>query len=423
MNIVTKFSQSILVGMRMAVAEMQSHKLRSALSMLGVLLGVASLVAMLTLIGGVDVFIKDKMGKWAGMLWIWKKSAPTNIQEIQTSRSPGLRLSDGTFLSKNSQDIKTLYKSIQRQGKIIVAGGNEWTTIKGFNKEAFLENLTDVKVGQGKWLSDCDFRTGTKRCIVSWDLANSIAQLLQTSGRDPKEILDCDITFGQTRLRIVGTFKPKDKNIEPWQLRKSVVIPILTMQNCITGMDPDPGVINLLVSDPENIKIQSQRIANTLISKHRGVLDFEYKTADWSENFRTMLSNISLFMSIVSIISLVVGGLGIMNVMLSSISERLHEIGIRKALGAQNTQIFIQFITESITLCIIGGSTGAIFGCIPLLFSDSISKATDGSIVPTILPLHMMYAAIIIFFVGFLFGLYPALKATRLNPIEALRYE
>jgi putative ABC transport system permease protein len=109
--------------------------------------------------------------------------------------------------------------------------------------------------------------------------------------------------------------------------------------------------------------------------------------------------------------------------MLSSIAERIHEIGVRKALGAKTLQVFVQFVAETTTLSFAGGAVGVALGCIPLLFKDAIKKSTEGAISPTILPQHALLVFAIIAGVGILFGLYPAVKASRMDPVEALRYE
>ncbi len=128
-------------------------------------------------------------------------------------------------------------------------------------------------------------------------------------------------------------------------------------------------------------------------------------------------------MGLISVISLLVGGLSIMNVMLSSISERIKEIGIRKSLGATSIDIFVQFLTESLTLCVIGGAAGSLVGILPVFFKESVKASTQGAVEPTIYIAHFMYVFIIIVGLGVIFGLYPAFKASRMDPIDALRYE
>jgi putative ABC transport system permease protein len=210
---------------------------------------------------------------------------------------------------------------------------------------------------------------------------------------------------------------------KPWQLRRVVILPIRAMQNYLVGFDPDPGIVQVRLKDPEMVKEDAERISATLKARHRGVMDFEYRTADRLDEVMGMLRNATLLIMILSTISLTVGGLSIMNVMLSSISERVREIGVRKALGASDLQIFVQFITESVALSCIGGCVGAALGTLPLFFKGAIQRSTDGSIIPTILPEHVLYVSLVIIGVGVFFGLYPAIKASRMNPIDALRYE
>jgi putative ABC transport system permease protein len=201
------------------------------------------------------------------------------------------------------------------------------------------------------------------------------------------------------------------------------MVPIKTMMYRISGTDPDPGVVQVQLNSADNVKENSRRVASTLMEKHRGVEDFEYRTAEWLDEISSMLNNVSLLMGILSLLSLSAGGLSIMNVMLSSISERIREIGTRKALGADNYQIFVQFITETVTLSITGGVFGVIIGSAPLLFKEAILRSTDGVIEPTILLSHLLFIVSLIVGIGVIFGLYPAIKAYRMNPVDALRYE
>jgi putative ABC transport system permease protein len=195
------------------------------------------------------------------------------------------------------------------------------------------------------------------------------------------------------------------------------------MRRLVTGTDPQPGSVRVLVHDPKKIAESLRGIVPVLRTRHRGADDFEIRTADWVDETRRMLDNAALLMGIVSVISLLVGGLSIMNVMLSSISERIHEIGVRKALGAKRLQIFVQFTVETVTLSCMGGAVGMVLGLTPLLFRKAISTSTDGAIEPTLYLTHLFGVFGVVVLFGVIFGLYPALKASRMNPVDALRYE
>jgi putative ABC transport system permease protein len=277
----------------------------------------------------------------------------------------------------------------------------------------------------GRILNDIDFENELPVCIISWEIADRIRKKIAMNGTsaDKFSFVGKVCTYNQQNFRIVGVFGPRDPDFKPRQLRRCVFIPVGAIQKYMTGDNPDPGTVRLMVKEPKTILDQAKKITKDLISLHRGAEDFEYRTADWLEEMSRMLSNVALLMSIISVISLLVGGMSIMNVMLSSIAERIHEIGVRKALGAKNSQIFIQFLVESITLCLVGGSAGGVVGLAPLLFKEAIKKSTQGAIEPTLLASHLVFVILIVTVVGIVFGLYPAIKAGKMNPVDALRYE
>ncbi len=418
-----KIIQSILVGFRMSFIEMASHKLRSLLSILGVMLGVASLVAMLTLIAGIDVFLNEKMGRWAGSIWIREIRDPPDDQKISWSRSPSLRYSDGRYLEKFAKDVKHFYPAIERRGEIHVAGRKERGGLKGVDITSLENDLENMHLSKGRPFSDDDYKKGTRVCLISWELKERLQRQMTMNHFEDTTVISRDLLYKNVRMKIIGIFSPDDPDFKPWHLRRRVFVPITTMQKHITGYDPHPGYLWMAVKDAKNILTQAANISRVLKVRHRGVEDFEFRTAEWLEEIRTMLNNISLLMTVVSVIALLVGGLSIMNVMLSSISERIYEIGIRKALGAQTLQIFIQFITETVTLSITGGTFGVFLGMLPMAFREGIKQSTEGAVEPTVVVIHLIYVFCIIVGVGIVFGLYPAIKASRMNPIEALRYE
>jgi putative ABC transport system permease protein len=418
-----KIIQSIIVGIKMSFLEMTSHVLRSILSILGVMLGVASLVSMLTLVGGVNKFLHEKMGHWAGSVWFWMLREPPSDQDrLIWSRSPKLHFSDGIYLENKSEDVSNFYTFIQRYGPVYISGKRDKSQIKGVDRFSLEDDLRNARISKGRTISDEEFNNAKMVCLISWMLEERILNKLNEKDTN-STLIGQKCVYNNKYFTIVGVFEPEDPDFKPRHLRRSIFVPVSAMQKYVTGLDPNPGSIRLSVKDPAKLHESTENIARILKSHHRGVEDFEYRAAEWLEEIRNMLLNASLLMTIVAVISLIVGGLSIMNVMLSSISERIYEIGIRKALGAKGLQIFIQFITESTILSFCGGFLGITLGTLPLFFKESIKKSTDGSVEPTLLLTHVIFVCCIIMIVGIIFGLYPAVKASRMNPIEALRYE
>lgn len=420
-NLIKVLVRSVIVGFKMALIEMGTHLLRSILSMTGVMLGVASLMIMLTLIGGIDVFLNVKMVKWVGSVWFWKKAEPTMEEKITWSRSRGMRLSDADYLKENSSLVKDVPLVITRHIDIPFKNESMLCVVRGLNMQSLVLDTDNIYIANGRWLDQNDLNMASRNCVISEEVAKNLIKNYALKSID--NVTGTTLTVRNVQLTVVGYFKFKDKNHQPWHLQKGIIIPLQTMIDRISGADPDPGTIMVQLNTAEDVKQNASRVATTLVEKHRGVEDFEYRTAEWLDQITSMLNNVSLLMGIISFLSLVAGGLSIMNVMLSSISERIREIGTRKALGADNYQVFVQFITETVTLSITGGLFGVILGSTPLLFKEAIYRSTDGVIEPTILISHLLFIVTLIISIGVLFGLYPAIKACRMNPVEALRYE
>ncbi len=415
---------TIKAGMMTAFIEMKSHKLRSLLSMIGVLLGVASLVAMLTLVGGIKVFLNEEMGDMAGTVWIIPREEIPQGMRGSWSRSEGLKLSDGSYLDESDR-VKQYVNRVERWGGCRIAGKKAKARLSGVDSISYAEEMKEAYVGRGRTITPDEYENGVPVCLISWKMEERIKERLQSAhgSRRDMDLLGQWLTMQGVRFKIIGIIEPNEREYAYWELRRTVLTPIKAVQKRMSGLNPNPGHLELKLRDWKDLPKEISYLTTLLKMPHRGVEDFQIQTADWLEEITSMLNNVSILMTIISAISLFAGGLSIMNVMLSSISERIQEIGTRKALGARNSQIFIQFIVETLTLSITGGAFGVVLGMIPLFFKEEIRKSTDGAIIPTILPEHLLFVAFIIVFIGIFFGLYPAVKAAKMNPIDALRYE
>jgi len=238
---------------------------------------------------------------------------------------------------------------------------------------------------------------------------------------DKRVLIGQSVRFRGTDLKIVGVFAPDDRRYASLELGHSVFMPALTMKKHFEGYDPNLQTLRLSV-DPESHEVTTAEMREGLIAKHRGVEDFDYVVSDWVASVKRMLANVTLLICTVSLMTFFAGSVSIMNVMLCGLSERIRDIGIHKTLGASRLCIFVQFMAESITLSFLGGLLGGVVGILPIFFKDEIRASTQGVVQPVLYWNYVAICLIVFCLVGFVSGVYPALKAAKLAPVDALRY-
>jgi putative ABC transport system permease protein len=295
----------------------------------------------------------------------------------------------------------------------VVAGNLNWNTgIYGGNTEYFL--IRDWKIRSGEFFTEVDVKAGSKVCLIG----RTVELELFPDG-DP---VGQTIRIGNLPFKVIGTLAPKGQNTMGMDQDDIIVAPFTTVQRKVLRQD-HVGTILMSAIRQNKIIAAQQEVTELLRIRHRLAEwqddDFTVRTQTDIATAATATTDImtSLLGSIASV-SLLVGGIGIMNIMLVSVTERTREIGVRMSIGARRRDILGQFLTEAITLSILGGLIGVAVG---LIASNLISGLAGWVIL--ISPDSVVLAFLFAILVGVFFGFYPAQKASRLNPIEALRYE
>jgi ABC-type antimicrobial peptide transport system permease subunit len=401
-----------------ALVEVRVNRARTILQTLGVILGVASLVAVQGLSDSgrrQSVKFFDEFGGLKKIL-VLNKPLKDRVQTAQMLKSHGL----------DWEDVEALRREIPFATQVDpIAEDTLLIRTPTYHKEREIVGVTpDYQAvykffpARGRFLIDDDLAS-MSRVVV---LGDSAARLY-FGNEDP---LGKTLYIGDAGFRVVGLLRRKefyfnegDRNALEW-MNRLTIIPITAMYARFTG-DPDKKVnyINVMVDKIANNKKATEAIKKVLYRRHNGVGDFEVINRE--ERMRQREQNDLIFDYIflaTGIVSLIVGGIVIMNIMMASLRERIREVGVRKAIGAKGLDVAIQFLVESVLVTLIGGIAGLPLG---ILFCTGITALIGNPAVIT--PRMAAISVLASVGVGLFFGLYPAIKAARLNPVEALRYE
>lgn len=405
----------LYMGVASGCREVLAHKLRSFLTLFGIVLGAAALVGMLGVVKGL-------LRGWETMIYetggIERISVhTTRAPEYQREKAP---LSPGRTLN-DVDAIRTAVPLAQRvTAEVTIPGGARLyfqgramsLGVRGVLPETFIMDRFDV--AQGRLIGDLDLEFQTQVVV----LGASIADSLFPRGIDP---LGRVITINAQPFTVVGVLK--DYRLGGGGGRVSsknsaVFIPLTTAQT-LYRIDERVDTLNVQLADVADMAQAQDQILNVLTHTHRGIQDVRLETReDLLQSFEKQRDSYMYSLGGVALIGLIVGGVGIMNVMLASISERIREIGVRRALGAKRIDIFVQILAESLTLAITGGLLGVVasIGLIKLL--EKVVVETNR---PELSPVALAIGIVSSGAVGILAGLYPAIRASLLSPVEALR--
>ena len=461
---------SLLVVFQIGIREVAAHKFRSVLSMLGIVLGVSSLIATMALTRGMEEGTRTFMQQLGGLeLVTIAEKNPSSLKMDFANLSPGLTLRDAQVIRESASLISHVSPEIAINSLVSSfgqSGTRERRMIRGIYPDHFVIRMHQI--GAGRFLSDLDVQRGA-RCVV---LGNTVATqlwpeasiesligktvLIGTSPFEVVGVLDFYQSEEQARIRRSGKTSMRWR-WDPFRIKnETVLIPFTTlfhefrsgvvsdekpnsnkgndsaeskksnatMESSKTNESIDSIELEALivrVQDLEYFRPALDQLRKLLDITHRGVDDFDFETReDWFDRVESSVRAARLSGGLISAISLIVGGIGIMNIMLASISERVREIGIRMAVGARPRDIFLQIITEGMFISLIGAflGIGASLGLIEIL---KLISPTEN--VPLLSWDGVLFSVVFALLAGLLSGIYPGLKAARLDPISALRYE
>jgi putative ABC transport system permease protein len=408
---------SLWFGTYAGLREMRVQPLRSALSMTGVGLAIAAVTAIFSINGGLQAVVKDAANSMGGPgRFMVRSQEAANAQEaFQFSRSQGLRPIDGNRLQAlHPNELKAMKSwGTWAQGN---SGGSPLRVYLNGIDEDYLQQILQVTVTQGRTFEEGEFLRGDPVAMIGWTLAEDLGKRLAAHG---KPLVGSTLFMNGVRYQIIGSFK-MEKGMS-WRYASAALVPWHTAERFHMGASTTTNGIQLQASSPDSMDDLVARVSASMKSLHRGSEDFTFQLFNFIKEFSSMITNITLLFSFVAALSLGVGALGILNVMLASLADRVREVGVQKALGAKPLEIGIQFLAESVTLSLVGGLLGLALGSFPVLIGDTIYNALHFR---PILDFTVAFKALgITVVVGVTAGLFPAWKAMRLDPIEALRYE
>ncbi|MEI9894506.1 MAG: ABC transporter permease [Chthoniobacter sp.] len=406
------FLRPLLTGM-IALRALRRNKLRSSLTALGIIIGVASVVAMVAVGNGAQANIESKVAALGqNLLIVFAGNRRTGGANAGLGSAGTLSLADAAAIAREVPDVVAISPEVSTTAQVIANGHNWSTSISGESPDYL--KIRDWELAGGAMFSDREIRSAAKVAVIGSKTANQLF--------GPVDPIGQTVRVKNIPFTVIGLLASKGAGLGGQDQDDRLVIPYTSALKRITG-DKSIRSINVQVSSQERMATAQQQITDLLRQRHRIVSE---RDADFSimnqkeiaDTVGSISQVITLLLGAIASMSLVVGGIGIMNIMLVSVTERTREIGIRVAVGAQGYDIMLQFLIEAVTLSLFGGGLGVLIG-IGLARLTKVVAGFEAIVSPGSVVLAFGVSAAI----GIFFGYYPARKAAKLDPIDALRYE
>jgi putative ABC transport system permease protein len=398
-------------AVKLALSSIRRNKLRSALTLLGIVIGVAAVIAMVTLGSGASTKVRENLAKLGSNMLIARPGQSTFGPGGSTD-SRAFDERDVAALKANLSGIRGVAPTSQKQVKAVFGALNYDTSVTGTNADWF--TVQDWVIADGRPFTEGEIRSGTSVCVIGDTIVRELF-----AGQDP---VGERLRLGNFSCEVIGRMAPKGQSAFGSDQDSIIVLPLRTYHRRIAG-NTRISTISISVTEASDIA-RVQRDAEDVLRERRRVAageEDDFTIRDMTQIANTMASTTTILTGLlgaVAAVSLLVGGIGIMNIMLVSVTERTREIGIRLAIGALERQVLMQFLVESIVLALFGGMLGIALG-LAIAAGGSALMDVPFSADPQVVALAFAVSALI----GVIFGFFPARRAARLDPIEALRRE
>ncbi|MQN13160.1 FtsX-like permease family protein [Prevotella copri] len=405
---------------KIAIRAIAANKMRSFLTALGIIIGIAAVITMLAIGQGSKASIKANIAEMgSNMIMISPGADMRGGVRQDASSMETLKQADYESIKEDCNYISAISPTVNSSGQWIYGNNNTQSSIYGVNQDYL--SIRQLKVADGEMFTDTDIKAAAKVCI----LGQTVVDYLFPDGSDP---IGKVVRFNSIPFRVVGVLQKKGYNSMGMDQDDLVLAPYTTVMKRILAQTYLGGIVCSAITEEASQPAQDQ-ISEILRRNHKLKDATETTEADEDDfNIRSQeeissmmnstMSTITILLGSVAGISLLVGGIGIMNIMYVSVTERTREIGLRMSVGARGIDILNQFLIEAILLSVTGGIIGVILGV-----SLSLSLNAFLHIATQIEPWSIIMSFAVCTFTGVFFGWYPAKKAARLDPIEAIRYE